>query len=147
VFLSGKSSRVSRQNEFVRFTPAFVERILTIIALIFFEYDNRLVVVLITLTLCKLLEDYRAERARVPPVRDKFSRVNARTLSGRLHTGKGRQTSQTTFTDVLEQESLQQVDRLQGQIRSNLFAYLHAAVLSHHCHKKQMRQLSGGNLI
>ncbi len=101
--------------------------------------QNWLVVLLITTILYKLLEKYRAERARVPPaerarvspVRDKFSRVNARTLSGRLHAGKGRQTSQTTFTDVSEQESLQQVDRLQGKIRSNLFAYLHAAVLSH----------------
>ncbi len=107
-----------------------------------FMKQNRLIVVLAQL--CFLLElnwfllyhsettreDDPAERARAPPVRDKFSRLNAQTLSDRLHTGNGRQTSQTTFIDVLEEESLQQVDRLQGKIRSDLFVYLHAAVLS-----------------
>ena len=77
-------------------------------------------------------EDDTAERARVPPVRDKFRRPNPRTLSGRLRTGKGRQTSQTIFLDPSEGELLQQLYRLHGPIRSDLLAYLHATVLSLH---------------
>jgi hypothetical protein len=46
VFLSGKSSRVSRQNEFDRFTPVFVEWSLTIMALSFYMKQNGLIVVL-----------------------------------------------------------------------------------------------------
>ena len=76
-------------------------------------------------------EDVTAERARVPPVRDKFSRLNPRTLSGRRRTGKDLQTSQTTIVDQSEQqESMEQVCRLHFQIKSDLLAYLHAAVLS-----------------
>ena len=96
-----------------------------------FTKQNGLIVVLTELTsLCILLElnmclwfhfemapeDVTAERARVPPVRDKFSRLNPRALSGRRRTGKGRQTSQTTHMDPSNQESLQQFGQFGQQL-------------------------------